>query len=195
MKGKKGEVSLKWIVGLGNPGTQYASTRHNIGFMAIDALADRFNINVRDSKCKALIGEGRVGTEKVVLIKPMTYMNLSGETVRAYMDYYKANLEDLIVLYDDMDTEAGKIRVRYQGSSGGHNGIKSIIQHTGTQTFNRIRMGISRPAPGRDIVDYVLQAFSKAEKDAIQQSIEKTCDAVEFSLTHTFEQTMAKYNG
>lgn len=186
---------MKWVVGLGNPGVQYASTRHNIGFMAIDALADRFNINVKDSKCKALIGEGRVGTEKLVLIKPMTYMNLSGESVRAYMDYYKVSLEDLIVLYDDMDTEAGRIRVRYQGSSGGHNGIKSIIQHTGTQTFNRIRMGISRPAQGRDIVDYVLQSFSKAEKDAIQQSIDKTCDAVEYSLTHTFEQTMAKYNG
>lgn len=185
---------MKWIVGLGNPGTQYAATRHNIGFMAIDALAERHNISVRDSKCKALIGEGRIGTEKVVLIKPMTYMNLSGETVRAYMDYYKASLDDFIVLYDDMDTQLGKIRVRYQGSAGGHNGIKSIIQHTGTQSFNRIRMGISRPAPGRDIVDYVLQAFSKAERDDVQQTIDRACDAVEFSLTHTFEQTMAKYN-
>jgi len=162
--------------------------------MAVDALAERFNINVRDSKCKALVGEGRVGTEKVVLIKPMTYMNLSGESVRAFMDYYKAPLEDLIVLYDDMDTETGRIRLRYQGSAGGHNGIKSIIQHTGTQTFNRVRIGISRPAPGRDIVDYVLQSFSKGDRDPIQQAIDKTCDAVEFSLTHTFEQTMAKYN-
>ncbi|MGZ9587090.1 aminoacyl-tRNA hydrolase [Paenibacillus marinisediminis] len=186
---------MKWIVGLGNPGVQYASTRHNIGFMAIDELADRFNISVRDSKCKALVGEGRVGTEKVVLIKPMTYMNLSGETVRAYMDYYKASLEDLIVLYDDMDTEVGKIRLRYQGSAGGHNGIKSIIQHTGTQSFNRVRLGISRPAPGRDIVDYVLQAFTKTDRDPVQQAIGRTCDAVEFSLTHTFEQTMAKFNG
>ena len=186
---------MKWIVGLGNPGVQYASTRHNIGFMAIDELADRFNISVRDSKCKALVGEGRVGTEKVVLIKPMTYMNLSGETVRAFMDYYKASLDDLIVLYDDMDTEVGKIRLRYQGSAGGHNGIKSIIQHTGTQSFNRVRLGISRPAPGRDIADYVLQAFSKSDRDPVQQAIERTCDAVEFSLTHTFEQTMAKFNG
>lgn len=186
---------MKWVVGLGNPGVQYASTRHNIGFMAIDALADRFNITVRDSKCKALVGEGRVGTEKLVLIKPMTYMNLSGEAVRAYMDYYKVSLEDLIVLYDDMDTETGKIRVRYQGSSGGHNGIKSIIQHTGTQTFNRIRMGISRPVPGRNIADYVLEAFSKSDRDAVQQSIEKTCEAVEYAMRHTFEQTMAKYNG
>lgn len=153
---------MKWIVGLGNPGTEYAATRHNIGFMAIDSLADRFGIQVRESKCKALIGEGRVGTEKVVLIKPMTYMNLSGEAVRAYMDYYKADIEDFIVLYDDMDTELGKIRLRYQGSAGGHNGIKSLIQHLGTQSFNRVRMGISRPEPGRSIVDYVLSTFPKA---------------------------------
>ncbi|MCG7410778.1 aminoacyl-tRNA hydrolase [Paenibacillus sp. ACRRX] len=186
---------MKWIVGLGNPGTKYASTRHNIGFMAIDALANRFGIDVKESKCKGLIGEGKIGSEKIVLIKPMTYMNLSGETVRGYMDYYKASLEDFIVLYDDMDTELGKVRLRYQGSAGGHNGIKSIIQHAGTQSFNRIRMGVSRPAPGRDIVDYVLQTFAKAEQEAVAQTIERTCDAVEFALSHTFEQTMAKFNG
>ncbi|MFD3270999.1 aminoacyl-tRNA hydrolase [Paenibacillus dendritiformis] len=186
---------MKWIVGLGNPGMQYASTRHNIGFMAVDRLAERHQIQVRDSKCKALIGEGRVGTEKIVLIKPMTYMNLSGEAVRAYMDYYKADPADLIVLYDDMDTELGKVRLRYQGSSGGHNGIKSLIQHLGTQTFNRVRMGISRPQPGREIVDYVLSPFAKAERDKLEEAIDKTCDAVEFALTHPFDQTMAKFNG
>ncbi|SYX87019.1 aminoacyl-tRNA hydrolase [Paenibacillus alvei] len=186
---------MKWIVGLGNPGTEYAATRHNIGFMAIDSLADRFGIQVRESKCKALVGEGRVGTEKVVLIKPMTYMNLSGEAVRAYMDYYKADIEDFIVLYDDMDTELGKIRLRYQGSAGGHNGIKSLIQHLGTQSFNRVRMGISRPEPGRSIVDYVLSTFPKAGMEDLKQTVERTCDAVEFSLKHSFEQTMAKFNG
>ncbi|MBD8500678.1 aminoacyl-tRNA hydrolase [Paenibacillus arenosi] len=186
---------MKWIVGLGNPGTKYANTRHNIGFMAIDELARRFNIEVKETKFKALIGEGRVGTEKVVLIKPMTYMNLSGETIRAYMDFYKASLDDFIVLYDDMDTELGKVRLRYQGSAGGHNGIKSIIAHTGTQSFNRVRMGISRPAPGRDIADYVLEAFPKADASLLEQTVERTCDAVEYALTHNFEQTMAKYNG
>lgn len=186
---------MKWIVGLGNPGTEYGATRHNIGFMAIDSLADRFGIQVHDRKCKALIGEGRVGTEKVALVKPMTYMNASGEAVRAYMDYYKADIEDVIVLYDDMDTELGKIRLRYQGSAGGHNGIKSILQHLGTRSFNRIRMGISRPEPGRSIVDYVLSTFPKVESEDLKHTIERTCDAVEFALKHPFEQTMAKFNG
>lgn len=185
---------MKWIVGLGNPGTKYEKTRHNIGFMAIDELGKRHNIDIKQSKCKALIGEGNIGGTKVYLIKPMTFMNLSGESVRAFMDYYKVPLEDLIVVYDDLDTEVGKIRLRYQGSSGGHNGIKSIIQHTGTQTFNRIRMGISRPEPGYAIIDYVLGTFPKKEQEALQSSITQTCDALEFSLTATFEQTMAKFN-
>ncbi|MGE6578231.1 aminoacyl-tRNA hydrolase [Paenibacillus xylanexedens] len=186
---------MKWIVGLGNPGSNYAKTRHNIGFMALDRLADRHNISITQNKCKALIGEGNIGGVKTVLIKPMTYMNLSGESVRAYMDFYKVSLEDLIVVYDDMDTEIGRVRLRYQGSAGGHNGIKSIIQHTGTQQFNRVRMGISRPEPGHAIVDYVLSTFMKKEKEALDQTIEQTCDALEHSLTHTFEQTMAKFNG
>lgn len=186
---------MKWIVGLGNPGSNYAKTRHNIGFMALDRFAERHNISITQNKCKALIGEGSIGGVKTVLIKPMTYMNLSGESVRAYMDFYKVSLEDLIVVYDDMDTEIGKVRLRYQGSAGGHNGIKSIIQHTGTQQFNRVRMGISRPDPGHAIVDYVLSTFMKKEKEALEQTIEQTCDALEYSLTNTFEHTMAKFNG
>ncbi|MBD7970887.1 aminoacyl-tRNA hydrolase [Paenibacillus gallinarum] len=186
---------MKWIVGLGNPGSEYAKTRHNVGFMALDALADRHHISINQSKCKALIGEGIIQGEKAVLIKPMTFMNLSGETVRAYMDYYKVALEDLIVVYDDMDTEVGKIRLRYQGSAGGHNGIKSIIQHTGTQQFNRIRMGVSRPEPGHAIVDYVLSNFPKKEKEALTSMIESTCDALEYAMKDTFERTMAKFNG
>jgi PTH1 family peptidyl-tRNA hydrolase len=186
---------MRWIVGLGNPGSAYESTRHNAGFMVVDELARRWNISVNQNKCKALIGEARVGGEKVALIKPMTYMNLSGESVRAFMDYYKAKLEDMIVVYDDLDTETGRIRLRYQGSAGGHNGIKSIIQHTGTQTFNRIRMGISRPKPGMQVVDYVLAPFSKAEQPEVRRMVEDACDAVEFALGHPFEETMAKFNG
>jgi peptidyl-tRNA hydrolase, PTH1 family len=186
---------MKWIIGLGNPGPQYAKTRHNVGFMALDELAGRHGITFNQNKCKSVIGEGVIGGVKTVLIKPMTYMNLSGEAVRAYMDYYKVKLEDMIVVYDDLDTEIGKIRLRYQGSPGGHNGIKSIIQHTGTQSFNRIRMGISRPEPGFAIVDYVLSSFPKKEGDKLKSMIDDTCDALEFSLEHTFEQTMAKYNG
>lgn len=186
---------MKWIVGLGNPGKNYEKTRHNVGFMALDRLAQKHGISITQSKCKALVGEGFVGREKVVLIKPMTFMNLSGESVRAYMDYYKVELKDLIVVYDDLDTEVGRIRLRYQGSAGGHNGIKSIIQHTGTQTFDRVRMGISRPQGGMAVVDYVLAPFAKAEQPLLDEMIEKTCDALEYSLDHTFEQTMAQFNG
>ncbi|MEK3732767.1 MULTISPECIES: aminoacyl-tRNA hydrolase [Paenibacillus] len=185
---------MKWIVGLGNPGPAYEKTRHNVGFMALDALAERHGMKFTMSKCKSVIAEGMILGTKTVLIKPMTFMNLSGEAVRAYMDYYKVSLDDLIVVYDDLDTEVGKIRLRYQGSAGGHNGIKSIIQHTGTQTFNRVRMGISRPEPGYAIVDYVLGAFPKKEQEPLKQMIEHTCDALEYSLDHTFEQTMAKFN-
>ncbi|MCI1777316.1 MAG: aminoacyl-tRNA hydrolase [Paenibacillus lautus] len=185
---------MKWIVGLGNPGPNYEKTRHNVGFMALDALAERHGLKFNQNKCKSVIAEGMIGGTKTVLIKPMTFMNLSGEAVRAYMDYYKVSLEDMIVVYDDLDTVVGKIRLRYQGSAGGHNGIKSIIQHTGTQSFNRVRMGISRPEPGYAIVDYVLGTFPKKEREQLQQMVEETCDALEFSLDHTFEQTMAKFN-
>ena len=186
---------MKWIVGLGNPGSQYSKTRHNVGFMALDELASRHGIAFNQSKCKSVIGEGMIDGVKTVLIKPMTFMNLSGEAVRAYMDYYKVMLEDMIVVYDDLDTEIGKVRLRYQGSPGGHNGIKSIIQHTGTQSFNRVRMGISRPEPGFAVVDYVLSSFPKKEGDKLKSMLSDTCDAIEFSLHHTFEQTMAKFNG
>ncbi|MBT2290077.1 aminoacyl-tRNA hydrolase [Paenibacillus albidus] len=186
---------MKWIVGLGNPGPQYAKTKHNVGFMALDELAARHGISFNQNKCKSVIGEGIIDGIKTVLIKPMTFMNLSGEAVRAYMDYYKVQLEDMIVVYDDLDTEFGKIRLRYQGSAGGHNGIKSIIQHTGTQSFNRVRMGISRPEPGYAIVDYVLSTFAKKDAERLKTMTLDTCDALEFSLKHSFEQTMAKFNG
>jgi PTH1 family peptidyl-tRNA hydrolase len=185
---------MRWIVGLGNPGTAYANTRHNVGFMVIDELARRHGADVGSNKCKALTGEARIENEKVALLKPMTYMNLSGESVRAFMDYYKVKLEDLIVVYDDLDTEVGRIRLRYQGSAGGHNGIKSIIQHTGTQTFNRVRIGISRPKPGVVISDYVLSPFAKAEQAEVRRMVEEACDAIEYAIKHPFEQSMAKFN-
>ncbi|MBB6733378.1 aminoacyl-tRNA hydrolase [Cohnella zeiphila] len=186
---------MRWIVGLGNPGPAYEKTRHNAGFMVIDELARRWGASVTQNKCKALIGEARVQNVKVALLKPMTFMNLSGESVRSFMDFYKADLEDMIVVYDDLDTETGRIRLRYQGSAGGHNGIKSIIQHTGTQVFNRVRMGISRPKPGLAVVDYVLGAFPKAEQPAVQSMVAEACDAIEFALAHRFDETMAKFNG
>lgn len=186
---------MKWFVGLGNPGKQYETTRHNIGFMALDRFADKHGIKITQSKCKGLLGEGVVNGTKVYLLKPMTYMNLSGESMRAFLDFYKAPVDDLVVIYDDLDTSYGQIRLRYQGSAGGHNGIKSAIQHLGTQTFNRIRMGINRPAPGYNIADYVLSPFSKEEFKSMPQLLDATCDAMEFSLDNSFEKTMAKFNG
>jgi peptidyl-tRNA hydrolase, PTH1 family len=187
---------MKWFVGLGNPGAQYERTRHNVGFMALDRMAAECGIAWKFSdKCKALVGEGNAQGTKVMLIKPQTYMNLSGESVRGFMNFYKASLEDMVVLYDDLDTPYGQIRLRYQGSAGGHNGIKSIIAHTGTQTFNRIRIGISRPAPGYDIANYVLSDFRKEEFKELPAILEKVGEAMTHTFTHTFEQTMAKFNG
>lgn len=187
---------MKWFVGLGNPGGQYERTRHNIGFMAVDRMAAEWGLSWKpNGKCKALVAEGTVHGEKTVLVKPQTYMNLSGESVRGFMDYYKAKLEDMIVLYDDLDTPFGQIRLRYQGSAGGHNGIKSIIAHTGTQTFNRIRIGISRPQPGFDIANYVLADFRKEEFKELPLILERVGAAMTATYTATFEQTMGKFNG
>lgn len=185
---------MKWIVGLGNPGTHYAHTRHNVGFMALDLLADRWGVAVSQSKFKALLGEGMIHGHKVFLLKPMTFMNLSGESVRAFMDFYKSRIEDMIVVYDDLDTPLGQIRLRHQGSPGGHNGMKSIIQHTGTQVFNRVRIGISRPAPGSNIVDYVLSPFCKQEASLLKEALDKTCDALDFAVHNPFDKSMAKFN-
>lgn len=188
---------MKWIAGLGNPGRKYEGTRHNVGFMAVDAMAERWGIDWRtNTRCRALIGEGRTGDgEEVVLIKPQTFMNLSGESIRAYMDYFKLPLDDLIVLYDDMDTPLGQLRLRYKGSAGGHNGIKSIIQHIGTQEFKRIRIGISRPPEGIGVIDYVLQDFHKQEQEQIKQVLDDICDAVAMACVESFDKVMARYNG
>jgi len=185
---------MKWFVGLGNPGLQYNATRHNIGFMTVDYFADKWGISFKPGKCKGLVGEGHVQGTKVYLLKPMTYMNLSGESVRAFMDYYKVDREAMTVIYDDLDTDFGRLRLRYQGSAGGHNGIKSIIQHLGTQSFNRIRMGISRPLPGADIADYVLTAFRKEEAKLLNPFIELSTEVMVYCLEHSFEKTMAQFN-
>jgi PTH1 family peptidyl-tRNA hydrolase len=189
-----GSTILKCFVGLGNPGKQYEMNRHNIGFMAIDRFAAKWGITSFQNKGRALLAEGHVNGTKVYLLKPLTYMNLSGEALRAFMDFYKVDLSDITVVYDDMDTPFGQIRLRYQGSAGGHNGIKSIIQHTGTQIFNRVRMGISRPAPGYNIADYVLSNFTKSEMAELESVLDLTCEAMEFSLKESFEKTMAKFN-
>ncbi|MEB3103258.1 aminoacyl-tRNA hydrolase [Ferviditalea candida] len=185
---------MKWIVGLGNPGSRYADTRHNVGFMALDRLAERWGISFQQNRFNARLGEGTVNGEKAVLLQPQTFMNLSGESVAAYRGFFKAQTEDLIVVYDDLDTPLGQIRLRLKGSAGGHNGIKSIIQHIGSQEFNRIRIGISRPGPDWDIANYVLSPFPKSERETLKQVLELTCDALEQTMKDPFEKVMAKFN-
>ncbi|KAB2458759.1 aminoacyl-tRNA hydrolase [Bacillus sp. CH126_4D] len=185
---------MKLIVGLGNPGREYELTRHNIGFMAIDELAKRWNISLNEQKFKGVFGAGFVNGEKVILLKPLTYMNLSGESIRPLMDYYKIDVDDFVVLYDDLDIPVGKLRLRMKGSAGGHNGVKSTISHLGTQEFQRIRMGIDRPKNGMKVVDYVLGRFTSEEIPDVSHSIEKAADACEEWLNKPFLQIMNTFN-
>ena len=185
---------MKLIVGLRNPGREYELTRHNIGFMAIDELAKRWNISLNEQKFKGVFGAGFVNGEKVILLKPLTYMNLSGESIRPLMDYYKIDVEDFVVMYDDLDIPVGKLRLRMKGSAGGHNGVKSTISHLGTQEFQRIRMGIDRPKNGMKVVDYVLGRFTSEEIPDVNHSIEKAADACEEWLNKPFLQIMNTFN-
>ena len=164
---------MKLIVGLGNPGKQYEQTRHNIGFEVIDAVSSQFAIPLNQSKFNGLYGMGFYKGEKVILLKPLTYMNLSGESIRAVMDYYQIEVEDLLVIYDDLDLPVGKVRLRQKGSPGGHNGIKSTVAQLGTQEFNRIRIGIDRPQVEMNIPDYVLSRFHKDEQIINPECCEK----------------------
>ncbi len=183
------------IVGLGNPTREYENTRHNIGFMAIDALAEKYNISVLDCKHKALIGKGVINGYKVVLVKPLTYMNLSGEAVRAVIDYYKVDAEhELIVVYDDVSLDVGQLRIRKKGSAGGHNGIKNIISHLGSDVFLRIKIGVGEKPKGYDLADYVLGHFSKEELAVMKDSLEKVDGAVNLMLAGEVDKAMNDYN-
>ena len=181
------------IAGLGNPGKEYERTRHNTGFMVLDRLSEKLNIEISQNKFKGLYGKGKYKGEDVLLLKPQTYMNLSGESVRQVMDFFKISQEDILVVYDDLDMPVGKLRLRQSGSAGGHNGIKNIILHTGSQNFNRIRVGIDRSKYIK-VVDYVLSRFTKDEQDAINQGIENASDAVIDYLDHGFNHAMNRFN-
>lgn len=185
---------MKLIVGLGNPTKEYDGTRHNIGFMAIDALASEYNIAVDTLKHKALIGKGLIEGQKVILAKPVTYMNLSGEAVRAIADYYKILPEDIVIIFDDTTLDVGRIRIRKKGSAGGHNGIKNIIAHLGTTEFPRIKIGIGAKRPGQDLADYVLARFPKEEKEALRQVLEDVKKAVALMVWDDIEEAMNQYN-
>ena len=182
------------IVGLGNPGDKYAKTRHNVGFNVIDLLAKEYSIDVSRIKHKALTGEGRVGTEKVILVKPITYMNLSGESVADICNYYNIDLENLIVIYDDIDLDIGKIRIRKKGSGGTHNGMRSIIKCLGSNEFPRVRVGISRPQNGQDLADFVLSRFSKEAEKNLQESYEHAVAAVDCAIRENLDLAMNRYN-
>jgi PTH1 family peptidyl-tRNA hydrolase len=185
---------MKLFIGLGNPGKQYENTRHNVGFIAIDELSRRFGIPLDRTKFNGIYGMGHVSGEKVILLKPLTYMNLSGECIRPLMDYYAIDDQDLAVIYDDLDLPAGKVRLRTKGSAGGHNGIKSMIQHLNTQEFNRVRIGIDRPSGGMSVSNYVLGSFGKEEWPSIQDAVALSADACESFIKEPFLQVMNKYN-
>lgn len=185
---------MKLFVGLGNPGSKYARTRHNAGFMVIDKLSSVWGIPLgEEKKFKGEIGRGVIKGEKVILLKPTTFMNLSGESVRAVMDFYNIDVEDLIVIYDDLDLPHGKIRMRLKGSAGGHNGIKSLIAHVKTQEFKRIRIGIDRH-PKIPVVDYVLGKFTEDELALVNQAVDLSIKACEMALTESFNKVMTEYS-
>ncbi|MCX7781588.1 MAG: aminoacyl-tRNA hydrolase [Negativicutes bacterium] len=174
---------MKLIVGLGNPGQEYSATRHNVGFMAVDELAGRWQAAAWRSRFDALVAEHR-GTEPVLLVKPQTYMNLSGTAVAALARWYKLKTEDIIVIYDDLDLPVGKLRLRGQGGAGGHRGIESLLVHLGQDTFSRVRIGIGRPPQGWETANYVLGRFAPEEQPLIVEAVGRAADAVEYILRH-----------
>lgn len=188
---------VKMIVGLGNPGSKYNDTKHNIGFMAVDKIVKDLDVNfTEDKNFKAEIGSDFINGEKIYFIKPTTFMNNSGIAVKALLTYYNISIKDMIIIYDDLDMEVGKIRFRQKGSAGGHNGIKSIIAHLGTQEFDRIKVGIGRPNGRMTVINHVLGKFDKNDEIMILNTLDKVDNAVNYYLqTNDFQKTMQKYNG
>lgn len=183
------------IAGLGNPGQPYEGTRHNAGFDVIDVLAEAYNISVDYRKNRALIGKGIIEGQKVLLAKPQTYMNLSGESIRGLVDYYKVDEEsELIVIYDDVSLDPGQIRIRKKGSAGGHNGIKSIIAHLGTEVFPRVKVGVGQKPRQYDLADYVLGHFSREEREQMAEGYRHAAEAVKYMVTDRVDEAMNEYN-
>lgn len=182
------------IAGLGNPTKEYANTRHNAGFCSVDALADRYGIAVTEKKHKALVGKGVIEGHKVVLIKPQTFMNASGESLRAVVDFYKADpTTDLIVIFDDVSLEPGQLRIRKKGSAGGHNGVKSIISHLGTQEFARVKVGVGQKPERMDLADYVLGHFSAGEQKMMDEAFRNAASAA-VMMMDDIDRAMNIYN-
>ena len=184
------------IAGLGNPGNRYEHTRHNAGFEVIDILADRMGICVDEKKHKALCGRGALEGQKVILIKPQTFMNLSGESIRELLGYYKADVSSqLIVISDDISLEPGQLRIRKKGSAGGHNGLKNIIANLGHDGFIRVKLGVGEKPRGWDLVDYVLGRFSPKDRQAVDEAIDLAADAVRMIIAEGPDAAMNRYNG
>jgi peptidyl-tRNA hydrolase, PTH1 family len=186
---------LMVIVGLGNPGNKYENTRHNVGFCTIDILSEKYGIKVDRLKHRALVGDGNIKGIRVILVKPQTFMNLSGESVRDIIEWYKLAMDNLIVIYDDVDLPAGTIRIRPSGSSGTHNGMRSVIFQLQSDEFPRIRIGIGKAPEGWDLADYVLSRFSGDDAKVIRQSIERAADAAAAIITDGVTVAMNAYNG
>jgi PTH1 family peptidyl-tRNA hydrolase len=183
------------IAGLGNPEARYEGTRHNVGFDVIDVLADKYNISVNVRKCRAYIGKGIIEGQKAILVKPQTYMNLSGESIRGLVDYFKADPEgELLIIYDDISLNPGQIRVRTKGSAGGHNGIKNIIANLGTDVFARIKVGIGEKPKNYDLADYVLSRFSKGEREALDEAYIHAASAAGMIIQGEIQAAMNEYN-
>lgn len=182
------------IAGLGNPSKTYEGTRHNVGFSMIDALADAFQIDVTTKKHKAIVGRGVIEGMKVILAKPQTYMNLSGESIREIADFYKIDPENMIIIYDDISLDVGRLRIRKKGSAGGHNGIKNIIAHLGTDVFLRIKVGVGEKPQGWDLADYVLSKYSKEEQQALREASDNVIGAVKLMVMDNIDAAMNQYN-
>src|SRR5471030_912565 len=181
------------IVGLGNPGKEYEETRHNIGFKVVDNIAKEYNIEINRQKFKGTYGEGFIDGEKVILLKPTTYMNLSGESVREVVDFYNLDNDDILVIYDDISLEVGTLRIREKGSAGGHNGIKSIIAHLGSDIFSRIKVGVGQP--NGDLIKYVLGKFTKEEVVVLSESIDASTRATREVIKSDIRTAMNQFNG
>lgn len=192
---KESVETMYVIVGLGNPKKEYDNTRHNIGFDVIDALADVNRIGVSEKKHKALIGKGMIAGQKVILAKPQTFMNLSGESVRELTDYYKVDeTTELIVIADDISLDVGQLRIRKKGSAGGHNGLKNIILHLGHDSFQRIKIGVGEKPKNYDLADYVLGHFSKEERTVMDESVRDACKAIEMMINDDTDGAMNIFN-
>ena len=187
-------IIMKAIIGLGNPGMKYAGTRHNIGFDAVTAIADKYNLSINNKKFKGVYADGHIAGEKVLLVQPQTFMNLSGECVREVADFYKLNPDEIIIICDDINLDVGRLRIRKKGSAGGHNGLKNIIAHLGTEEFPRIRVGVGEKTEGWDLADYVLARFDKDSEPVIREALANVVGAVETWISEGIDAAMNRFN-